>query len=291
MTGSAQESNTADDWPKAEALAAQYVKAEKHAVDPISFRRVEAAPFLLAAWWDGGGVYVLVYGGKVHTERGAAALPQFFEHLGEARLRALASNIDMLDSVLQSLEASQPVAPRHQRRAAPSRSRSGPVSAARRRGWRDQLRRPLLGNLRRTAAAAGCSATAAGWSASATGWQHRLRHTDGPTALESAAVSRDAEPRLEARSSRRAAPASFENAVAGGDGASIASRGAAAATTRSRRDTPSTRPSRRPWRRAPTSVGETRTPPPPRRGRRWSATRRSRAPRSRARRRHRRRRT
>lgn len=111
MTGSAQESNTADDWPKAEALAAQYVKAEKHAVDPISFRRVEAAPFLLAAWWDGGGVYVLVYGGKVHTERGAAALPQFFEHLGEARLRALASNIDMLDSVLQSLEASQPVAP------------------------------------------------------------------------------------------------------------------------------------------------------------------------------------
>lgn len=97
---------TAEDWSKAEALAIPYLKKEKNASEPISFLRFEAMPFLLGAWWEGGEGYALVYGDKIHTERGVAALPQFFEFLGEARLRAL--SVDLLDRMLGILGASKP---------------------------------------------------------------------------------------------------------------------------------------------------------------------------------------
>ncbi len=113
MSGSAQESAQgpvkAEDWAKAEALALPYLKAEKHAVDPISFSRFEATPFLLGAWWTGGEAHVLIHGGKIHPERGVAALPGLFASLGPARLRAI--DVDLLDGALLALGASQPTAP------------------------------------------------------------------------------------------------------------------------------------------------------------------------------------
>lgn len=97
---------TAADWAKAEALATEYVKREKSAIDPVEFRRFEYAPFLLGSWWPGGEAFVLVYGDKIHPERGVAALPEFFAFLGAARLRVLAP--DQLDRMLGILKADTP---------------------------------------------------------------------------------------------------------------------------------------------------------------------------------------
>lgn len=102
-------SNRIEDWSTAESLAIEYLKTEMQVQRPISLRHFDQAPFLLAAWWEGGGAYVLVYGGKVHTTRGVAALPGFFAFLGAARLRAF--SIDELDGVLHALGASRPTPP------------------------------------------------------------------------------------------------------------------------------------------------------------------------------------
>lgn len=106
MSASVQTPVTAQDWAKAEALAIEYVKRESNALDPISFRRFEYAPFLLGSWWTGGEAYVLVYGGQVHAERGVAALPGYFASLGAARLRVLTP--DQLDRMLGILGADTP---------------------------------------------------------------------------------------------------------------------------------------------------------------------------------------
>ena len=96
-----------DDWSQAEALARAYLKTEKNAVEPISFRWFENTPFLVAGWWPGnGGVRVLVYDGKVQTARGMAALPGYFEFLGADRLRALP--VGSLDNVLYTFGVSAP---------------------------------------------------------------------------------------------------------------------------------------------------------------------------------------
>jgi hypothetical protein len=109
MSVSLENSVTAEDWSKAEALALQYLQTEQHPPEPISLRRFEATPFLFGAWWTGGGTHVLVYDGKVHPERGVAALPGYFQFLGPARLSAI--NLELLDGMLQALDASRPVRP------------------------------------------------------------------------------------------------------------------------------------------------------------------------------------
>lgn len=78
-----------DDWSKAEALATAYLKTKKKAVEPIEVVRAELTPFLFAARWADGNGYVLVFDGKVQTERGLSILPSYFAFLGEKRLRAL----------------------------------------------------------------------------------------------------------------------------------------------------------------------------------------------------------
>lgn len=92
---------TAEGWAKAEALASEYVKREKSAKDPVSLQRYDYAPYLVAAFWQGGEAFVLVYGDTIHTERGAAALPPYFEFLGPSRLRALTpSQLDRLLGII-----------------------------------------------------------------------------------------------------------------------------------------------------------------------------------------------
>jgi hypothetical protein len=56
-----------------------------------------------------GGARVLVYGGRVQTARGIAALPPYLAFLGEERLRTL--SIEFLDTLLNTLDASGPTSP------------------------------------------------------------------------------------------------------------------------------------------------------------------------------------
>jgi hypothetical protein len=98
---SAETPVTAEDWAKAEALASEYVRRETSAKAPVSFTRYEYAPFLIAAWWEGGETFVLIYDDEIHTERGPEALPPFLAFLGPARLRAFKpSQIDRLLGIL-----------------------------------------------------------------------------------------------------------------------------------------------------------------------------------------------
>lgn len=107
-------STTPEDWSKAEALAGEHLKTDKHVSAPISFHRLHATPFLLKAWWAGAdgkeaAEHVLVYDGKIHRERGTAALPSYFEFLGAAHLRTL--SIDDVDTLLVALGPYRPAAP------------------------------------------------------------------------------------------------------------------------------------------------------------------------------------
>lgn len=97
---------TEEEWATAEALAVAYVRAERAAVDPISFRRYEYAPGLVAVWWPGGEAYVLVYDGTIHHERGSEAVAAYCRFLGPERLRRLAPT--QLDRLLGILDAPGP---------------------------------------------------------------------------------------------------------------------------------------------------------------------------------------
>lgn len=103
MSPNVETSVTAEDWAKAESLATEYVKREKNAKDPISFRRFEYAPFLVGCMWEGGEAAVLVYGDKIRPQRGPTALAPYFEFLGAARLRVLTPA--QLDRILGLLAA------------------------------------------------------------------------------------------------------------------------------------------------------------------------------------------
>lgn len=93
---------TAEGWAKAEALASEYVKREKNPKGQVSVQRYDYAPYLVATWWEGGEAFVLVYGDTIHPERGATALPPYFEFLGPSRLRALKpSQLDRLLGILE----------------------------------------------------------------------------------------------------------------------------------------------------------------------------------------------
>jgi hypothetical protein len=95
-----------DDWPKAEALASNFLKNERKAAEPLELHRVEQFPFLIAARWSDGEEYVLVFDGKVQTARGVAALPAYLTYLGEARLRALP--VGTVAGLLEILGAAKP---------------------------------------------------------------------------------------------------------------------------------------------------------------------------------------
>lgn len=91
----------AEDWAKAEALASEYVKRAHDPKHPVSFARYEYAPFLIAAWWEGGEALVLIYGDEIHPERGPEALLKYLEFLGPVPIRALTpSQVDRLLGIL-----------------------------------------------------------------------------------------------------------------------------------------------------------------------------------------------
>jgi hypothetical protein len=99
-----------EDWSTAEALARDYLVHERGVSEEISFRRFEPTPFLLGAWWNGGGgARVLVYNRKVQTARGIAALPPYLSFLGEERVRTL--SIEFLDTLLYTFGVSAPERP------------------------------------------------------------------------------------------------------------------------------------------------------------------------------------
>ena len=97
---------TDDDWKHAEALVTDYVKTTQQVTEPLQFRRFDATPLLLAAWWSNGQVRVLVYDGKIQEPRGIQDLPAYLTFLGEARIRALDTNF--LSNLLMTFKASRP---------------------------------------------------------------------------------------------------------------------------------------------------------------------------------------
>lgn len=109
MSTSAKPTTQAD-WTQAEALAIEYFKATQKVGVPITFRRFDATPYLLAGWWvkDGvkGGGIVLVYDGKVQNPHGIADLPAYLTFLGDSRIHAL--DVEFLDNLLEVFKVARP---------------------------------------------------------------------------------------------------------------------------------------------------------------------------------------